>query len=85
MPSTMTVHVEIDPERQERQCYFGYSLKLEGVQQCITIYHMFTGLHTAMVKSMGDRLINQRVHKNQIPPASVIFQIVQEEQQLFSF
>lgn len=32
----MTVHVE----RQERQSYFGYSLKLEGFQQWMTIYHI---------------------------------------------
>lgn len=30
-----------DREEQDKQSYFGYSLKLENVQQWITIYYIF--------------------------------------------
>ena len=38
--STMTVHVEWLRQDKREQSYFGYSLKREGVQQWVTIYHI---------------------------------------------
>ena len=65
--STITVHVDMTQKRQERQertILLWLQLKARRCPTLSNHLSHFKGLHTATVTSMGDRFLNQRVHKN---------------------